>query len=67
MKVKLSDEQMDEVVRSQMVHHLRHLLDPGYDKYENFDNMARDISAFCRVLRYYTTKDEYDEIIEGLK
>jgi hypothetical protein len=67
MKVKLDDDQIDRVIKKQMVYHLRYLLDPKDDIHETFDNKAADISAFCRVLRYYTTLEEYKEIIEGLK
>jgi hypothetical protein len=67
MRVKLDDDQMDEVVKFKLVRYLRHLLDPEDDIYETFDNRAADISAFCGTLRYFTTEDEYNEIIEGLK
>jgi len=66
MKIKLNYYQMDKVVVESLTSRLKVLLNPNTDVDVTFDKKASDISAFCTTLRYYTTEDEFNEIIEGL-
>ena len=66
MKIKLNYYQMDKVVVESLTSRLKVLLNPNNDVDVTSDNKASDISAFFTTLRYYTTEDEFNEIIEGL-
>ena len=54
MKIKLTPEQVDEIVREDLTSALEYSLKPESDPYETFDNRANLIKALTISLTHYT-------------
>ena len=64
MKIKLTPEQVDEVVRKDLKSLLEYQLDPESDPNETFGNRYRLVKALSRTLLHYTRRSEQAEVYE---
>ena len=66
MKVKIHQDQVSKLVVKDLKWLLTKLVDPKDDLHETLDNKAKIVSAFCEVLKFYTSEDDYNKIIKKL-
>lgn len=63
-------DRIDEIIREDLEWNALQMLKEGNDKYEFIGNKAQLFSAFCEVIKYYSTKKQYEEFVaktEGKK
>lgn len=59
---------VDDLVRETMKENIRDLLNPDLgDEFETVDNSSSTLAAFCRVLQYYSTADDYSAFMKELQ
>ena len=60
MKIEVDiTDQVDELVRQDLEEHALYLLKEGNDKHELIMRKAQLFSAFCTVVEYYSTRDQF--------
>jgi len=55
---------VDELVRDRIQEDIRDMSKPDYDPFETPDNASRQLSGFYEVLRYYSTKEQYEKFLK---
>ena len=59
MEIKLTPEQVDEVVRKDLKSALEYSLKPESDPHESYENRAYLVDALHEVLQYYSKPSEH--------
>ncbi|CAB4240514.1 hypothetical protein UFOVP3_11 [uncultured Caudovirales phage] len=57
---------VDDLIRFTMVDHLKDLANPEWDSFETPENKAELRKAFTKVLKFYTTKKEFEQHLKDI-
>ena len=58
---------LEELVRTSIEEDIRGMSQPEYDPFETSDNKAKKLAGFYEVLRYYSTKKQYEDFLKELQ
>ena len=62
MKVEVNID-VDEVVRKELICHALRMLRDDYDEFESTESKAEEFSAFCRVIQFYSDRDQWQDFL----
>lgn len=58
---------VNDIISATIKEHIKDLHKPDWDLFETPDNIAADLFAMYRVLRYYLTTEEYDQFVKEMQ
>lgn len=61
MKIEISGEQIDEIVRKDLINTVDYLLESAWEYDHNYQTTYDMIESIIEVLRYYSTRDQMSE------
>jgi len=62
MKVEV-DIDVDDLVRKELVCQALSMLEDDYDEFEALENKAEEFAAFCRVIRFYSDRSQWQDFL----
>lgn len=66
IKIEINCNQEEEIITQSLKIQIGDMLKDN-DPHETIDNKSADLSALLRVLRYYSTTDDYDAFLQEIK
>jgi hypothetical protein len=66
MKIKLESDQINKLIVKELSFMYGNIIKPTWDIHEDPKETKRTANAFSRVLRYYTTQEEFTKIMHKL-
>jgi len=60
-------EALEECTRQNLEEHAMYLLKEGNDKHEFIGEKAALFASFCKVIKYYSTREEFELFIAKTK
>jgi hypothetical protein len=63
IKVEVSDEQFDRLVRQELENCIKIMYRPDYDVHETAARKTQLLGAFYTVLEFYSTKEEFESFL----
>lgn len=60
-------DQLDDIMREELEWHALEMLKEGNDEFETIGNKAQLFASFCKVIKYYSTKEQWEEFVAKTK
>lgn len=67
LNVEIDYDIVDRIIIKCLTEHANVFLEDSNDPHEAIANKAKEFAAFCTVLEYFMTEDEYEGFIETTK